>query len=144
MEEDESSEGEFDIVSLINDFDEKERKKRKISKGKPLEDEFNNNYSLIKDSSDNEIVSEPFFGTIKKQFVECPETSIVKENLEDVCKDRPCFILRNVLSKEECKILIEASEKCGFQNAESYCHMYRDRFFFGFLNFSNCLDTMTD
>jgi len=38
------------------------------------------------------------------------------------------WILFNVLSKEECKHIIEASEKYGYEKAETYCFLYRDRY----------------
>jgi len=47
--------------------------------------------------------------------------------LDTVVVGKPCFLLYNVLSKEECKWLKEASTKQGFEEAEKYCFMYRDR-----------------
>jgi hypothetical protein len=37
-------------------------------------------------------------------------------------------VLENVLSKEECKLLIGVTEGQGFEEAATYCHMYRDRY----------------
>ncbi|KAL9645568.1 hypothetical protein ABK040_000631 [Willaertia magna] len=54
---------------------------------------------------------------------------IEKENLVQVQKpNKPCFLLKNVLTHEECKKIIELCEKKGFEDAESYCFAYRDRF----------------
>ena len=54
---------------------------------------------------------------------------VTREDIEEVHKPhKPAFILRNVLTRDECKKLIQASEKQGFEGAESYCHMYRDRY----------------
>lgn len=37
------------------------------------------------------------------------------------------MILRSALTPEECKAIIALSEKLGYQDAEDYCHMYRNR-----------------
>ena len=37
------------------------------------------------------------------------------------------WLLRNSLTKEECKALIEVTEKRGYVNADEYCYQYRDR-----------------
>ena len=37
------------------------------------------------------------------------------------------FVLRGVLSPEECKTIVDASESEGYQRAEEYCFMYRNR-----------------
>lgn len=39
----------------------------------------------------------------------------------------PAFLIENVLTKEETKLLIKASEEIGFQDAKEYCHLYRTR-----------------
>ncbi|EFC40640.1 predicted protein [Naegleria gruberi] len=50
-------------------------------------------------------------------------------HLEKVEKNgKPVLILENVLLKEECKLLIELSEKLGYEDADSYCYAYNDRF----------------
>lgn len=56
-------------------------------------------------------------------------SNIKKHDIPGVTKkDKPCFILSNVLTPEECKALIELSEKRGFEKAETFCHYYRDRY----------------
>jgi len=123
-----SDDENFDLKSIIEKYDNDEREKRKISKGKEIESKSLNPYNLVKPgmSIDKEKVSEPFFHKIEHLFKE--STSVAKQNLDDVCKDRFCFILTNILTKEECKILIETAEDIGFQDAEEYCHQYRDRY----------------
>jgi len=73
----------------------------------------------------------PVFDKIKDKFDTKPKTPVKKVELQNVVvslKDKPCFVLYNVLSPEECKHLIEASEAIGFEKAEAYCHYYRDRY----------------
>jgi len=38
------------------------------------------------------------------------------------------WLLYNVLTPEECKAIIEASETHGYEKAETYCFLYRDRY----------------
>jgi len=45
-----------------------------------------------------------------------------------ITKTKPCFLLHNVLSREECELLISASEGVGFEDAKDYCFMYRNRY----------------
>ena len=40
---------------------------------------------------------------------------------------KPAFVLTNILTKEECEILINSSEESGFQDAKEYCHLYKTR-----------------
>lgn len=49
----------------------------------------------------------------------------IKDKLEN--KKNPAFLISNVLTKEETKLLIDASENLGFQDAKEYCHLYRTR-----------------
>lgn len=51
------------------------------------------------------------------------ESEVVRQDLVDVVKDiteKPCFLLKNVLTKEECKLLIAAAENQGTQHAHTY------------------------
>jgi len=67
------------------------------------------------------------FSSIAHEFqLETP--NIEKIQLLNISKTKTCFLLTNVLSKRECDILINASEKQGFEKAENYCWMYNDRF----------------
>jgi hypothetical protein len=69
------------------------------------------------------------FGTLKNTFKADAKVTITREDIKEIgTTDKPCFILHNVLSKEECKLLIEASEAQGFEEASKYCHFYRDRY----------------
>jgi hypothetical protein len=55
--------------------------------------------------------------------------NVTREDIAEVMKPtKPCFILHNVLTEKECKLLIKESESVGFEDANSYCHMYRDRY----------------
>ena len=36
-------------------------------------------------------------------------------------------ILHDTLSADECRAVVEATEKLGYESAQSYCHMYRNR-----------------
>eukprot|EP01115_Flamella_aegyptia_P000333 TRINITY_DN10464_c0_g2_i7.p1 TRINITY_DN10464_c0_g2~~TRINITY_DN10464_c0_g2_i7.p1 ORF type:complete len:86 (+),score=9.01 TRINITY_DN10464_c0_g2_i7:70-327(+) len=71
----------------------------------------------------------PIFTQIKEQWEKAKKPDpVVKIQLKEVSTRKPCFVLLNVLSQEECKLLINASEKLGFEKAEHYCFMYRDRY----------------
>ena len=48
------------------------------------------------------------------------------EEVEQVKK--PCFVLDQVLSKDECKLMIDLSEKMGYEDADKFCYAYNDRF----------------
>ncbi|KAG2392101.1 hypothetical protein C9374_013586 [Naegleria lovaniensis] len=41
---------------------------------------------------------------------------------------KPVLLLHNVLLKDECKLMIELSEKMGYEDADSYCFAYNDRY----------------
>jgi hypothetical protein len=57
------------------------------------------------------------------------------EDLENVTKEgKPCFLIKNVLTKEECKTIIKFSESEGYEKAESYCHS-------NFLKITKCIIT---
>jgi hypothetical protein len=57
-----------------------------------------------------------------------------KENVKVVSLQSPlkttktAFLLYNILSEDECKKLISASETTGFEDAKDYCFVYRDRY----------------
>lgn len=53
-------------------------------------------------------------------------SKIVYEELKEL--QQPAFLLHHVLSPEECKALIDTTEKIGYETAASYCHAYRDRY----------------
>eukprot|EP01100_Stratorugosa_tubuloviscum_P011833 TRINITY_DN5371_c0_g2_i2.p1 TRINITY_DN5371_c0_g2~~TRINITY_DN5371_c0_g2_i2.p1 ORF type:complete len:244 (-),score=70.41 TRINITY_DN5371_c0_g2_i2:286-1017(-) len=60
---------------------------------------------------------------LNERSVQCYKTDLV-----EVCPiTKPCFLLHNLLSKDECKTIIQIGETLTFDDAESYCHMYRDR-----------------
>jgi hypothetical protein len=61
----------------------------------------------------------------------------VEDVKEVVVKGKPNVIIRNILSKEECDLLIQETEKSGYEEAEKFCFslniyslttkVYRDR-----------------
>jgi hypothetical protein len=70
----------------------------------------------------NEKVLEPIFPQLKD--------SLQKESPEISCEsvlDGNGWILKNTLTEKECKSMIQLTEKLGYEDAESYCFMYRDR-----------------
>jgi len=70
----------------------------------------------------------PIYPLAKSKLSSNSIPQIKKLDLSQICNNKPCFLLYNVLSLEECKALIAASEATGFEDADSYCHMYRDRY----------------
>ena len=97
---------------------------------------------------------------VKELFEASPKADIKKTQLPQITNhpDKPCFLLDNVLTKEECEALIRASEAkgnsqalnqshtcqfVGFENAENYCWQYRDRYNDRFMSedegFSKCI-----
>mmetsp|Transcript_13837 Transcript_13837/g.15269 ORF Transcript_13837/g.15269 Transcript_13837/m.15269 type:complete len:237 (-) Transcript_13837:40-750(-) len=70
----------------------------------------------------------PIFPLIKDKInKEFDPKNITYVELNHISKGKPCFMLKNVLTPEECKLMINASESTGYQDAQEYCHMYRDR-----------------
>lgn len=51
---------------------------------------------------------------------------VIREEIKEL--EQPAFLLHHVLSPEECKALIDATEKIGYETADKYCHAYRDRY----------------
>jgi len=70
----------------------------------------------------------PVFDSVKSSFNTTTKQEIKKVTLDSQMNGKPCMILSNVLSMEECKLFIGAAEKIGFEEAETYCHFYRDRY----------------
>ena len=70
----------------------------------------------------NEKVLEPISPQLKD--------SMQKESPEISCEsalDGNGWILKNTLTEKECKSMIQLTEKLGYEDAESYCFMYRNR-----------------
>ncbi|KAF0980525.1 hypothetical protein FDP41_013739 [Naegleria fowleri] len=57
------------------------------------------------------------------------ECSIQVEHVEQLeLPHKLVLLLHNVLLKDECQLMIELSEKMGYEDADSYCFAYNDRF----------------
>lgn len=122
-----------DILDLISQFDDKERKKRKVSKEQKGKKEQDNEQALLDEYTEqsvaeDELAALPLFQKLSDRLEVLPEAStIVKEDLSSKCNRKECFLLYNVLSKEHCDLLIKESEAHGFQAAADYCHQYLSR-----------------
>ncbi|KAL0486972.1 hypothetical protein AKO1_002526 [Acrasis kona] len=56
------------------------------------------------------------------------EETVKRIDIKEVQRDgKPAFLLVNLLSKNECKTLINECERFGFERADTFCHLYNDR-----------------
>jgi hypothetical protein len=63
---------------------------------------------LNNEENDNEDKDKEIIKTFEKTF----DNKLFIENIEGLTiKEKPCFIIKNVLTQEECKLLIKYSEK---------------------------------
>ena len=50
------------------------------------------------------------------------KSKITVENVKEVAVEgKPNLIIKNILSKEECDLLIKETEKTGYEEAEKFC-----------------------
>lgn len=127
-----------DILDLISQYDQEERTKRRKKKGKEWEEDSDEDYSKKKaklkeayteytpDEDEAIVLAKPVFPLIRDKWnsLQMPST-IVKEELPETTN---AFLLYDVLSKQHCKLLIDAAENQEFQYAEEYSHLYKERY----------------
>jgi hypothetical protein len=57
-----------------------------------------------------------------KKLKSFDQSKITVEDVKEVVvKGKPNVIIRNILSKEECDLLIQETEKTGYEEAEKFC-----------------------